>query len=127
MGTALPPLYCMYLKLKFWCAWFHIAVYFAFISKNPAYWLHFTWFTKFLMALYNLWGLRRVRAIVDRWNSGRLGILSPEQIPLGWNPKCVWQPWSQAAAHRFDWNESSDMWVILQDLRAASLESPLCP
>jgi hypothetical protein len=92
---------------------FHIIIYFSYVGALQGNAFDPTWLIKFLMALYNLWGLRRTRCLWEKWNVGRLGVLKREKIPENWKIDSLWCDWSRDALQNFRWCDTGDMWKVL--------------
>lgn len=114
---AFPPSFCLHLKVHFWSAIFHIIVYVSYVVSLHGTWWEPTWLLKLLMAVYNLWGMRRVSAVWQKWDVSRLGILSQNQLPKSWAIDSIWPDWSRAAFLKFNWCCNVDMWQLLEKVR----------
>merc|ERR1711879_737973 len=111
---ALPPSFCLHLKLQFWTASFHVLVYVSYVVSLGGTWWEPTWLLKLVMALYNLWGLRRLRSVWRKWSLNRLGILSPGELPESWSTEKPWSEWSREALRQFSWCDDADLWEVLK-------------
>lgn len=110
---AFPPRYCLMMKLTFWGSLLHVVIYIIAVrSDDKLNWYAPTWLLKFLMALWELFGLRRLTGVRKHWDLARFGVLP--NVPSTCPPEEIWELWSRAAVNAFRWDCNADVWEVFE-------------